>query len=478
MAPEFTVIKGGKDIKRTSKYGKKRDIRSVADNITAKPPGLLIEAAATNTRLMGVTGVELVWETYAGNIFRQIFYLDAEEYGIETYISGYDEKNSAGSVGAVMNPCSDRKSGSAAYKNNGSGAGKFKTGYKKLQPDVPEFYDLNVERDKLTASLGGRLVPITEKEARFLIQAHYCVNLKCDTSAADDYDEYSFLLTPVQTLTSDEYNSLMDRIQGIVSTPYYAINYYIMRTAAGDNNGALLLCDLPASVYPDVIQPDGTATFEGGHLDMGFAPGTLCRNRIERIDDTYNDSDERIFMCESLVEYAGQYRIIKSEIRLHPYMEKVTYAEKLSELKITSTEAAMQMSRPEYVSVFSLENCSDEVMDKFSAFSSLFTESQYDSGHLYMKFKENNEHVGSDVYIINNDIETAVFLADSGQILVMAYDANMAVFTEYRLLLSLMPFKLDLLMKYEFREPVFYEFIRSGFEDFADFLRYLGGSLE
>ena len=71
MAPEFTVIKGGKDAKRTSKYRKMRDIRSVADSITAKPPGLLIEAAATNTRLMGVTGVELVWETYSGSIFRQ-----------------------------------------------------------------------------------------------------------------------------------------------------------------------------------------------------------------------------------------------------------------------------------------------------------------------------------------------------------------------------------------------------------------------
>ena len=495
MAPEFTVIKGGKDAKRTSKYRKKRDIRSVADSIIAKPPGLLIEAAATNTRLMGVTGLELVWETYNGSIFRQIFYLDAEEYGVETYISGYDDNTDAGDVGSVpqdssvhgsnsnrgskgVRPDSNKKYGLFTAKNDGANTGKLKTGYKNPQSEIPETCDLKVERDKLTSSLGGRLVPVTEKEARFLIQAHYCINLKYDTAAADNYDEYSFLLTPVQTLTAEEYSSLMDRIQGIVSTPYYAINYYIMRAAAGDSNGALLLCDLPVSVYPDIIRPDDSATFEGGHLEIGSSPGTLCRNQIERVDDGDEDSDERIFFCESLVEYGGRYSIIKSEIRLHPYMEKVTYAEQLSELKITSTEAAMQMSRPEYVSVFSLDNYSDEFIDKFYAFSSLFTESQYDSGHLYMKFKESNEHVGSEVYIINNDIETAVFLADSGQILVMAYDANMAVFTEYRLLLSLMPFKLDLLMKYEFREPVFYEFIRSGFEDFADFLRYLGGTLE
>ena len=74
MKPQLTVIKGGKDYSSSS--GNRRFSY-----------GLI-----TDTRLMGVIGMELVWDIYSsdGQVqkLNQIFYLDAEEFGIESYIEG------------------------------------------------------------------------------------------------------------------------------------------------------------------------------------------------------------------------------------------------------------------------------------------------------------------------------------------------------------------------------------------------------
>ena len=39
-----------------------------------------------------------------------------------------------------------------------------------------------------------------------------------------------------------------------------------------------------------------------------------------------------------------------------------------------------------------------------------------------------------------------------------------------------MPYSLIVSAKYEFKEPVFYEFIKSDFIDFDSFLAYIGGT--
>ena len=70
----FTVIKGGIDLPPSID---KRDF---------------VNAYATDTRLMGVLGLSIHWEIEKSGItddFYQFFYLDAEEYAIENYISVY-----------------------------------------------------------------------------------------------------------------------------------------------------------------------------------------------------------------------------------------------------------------------------------------------------------------------------------------------------------------------------------------------------
>ena len=66
MKPNFTVIRGGKNLSPECR-GRK-----------------FVSGYATNTRLMGVIGLELKWDVVEDSqvkTLNQIFYLDAEEFG-------------------------------------------------------------------------------------------------------------------------------------------------------------------------------------------------------------------------------------------------------------------------------------------------------------------------------------------------------------------------------------------------------------
>ena len=74
MKPKFSVIKGGLDIPK------------IENGRT------FVSGSATDTRLMGVIGLELTWDVLKDSRIEkmhQIFYLDCEEYGIESYTEGY-----------------------------------------------------------------------------------------------------------------------------------------------------------------------------------------------------------------------------------------------------------------------------------------------------------------------------------------------------------------------------------------------------
>ena len=76
MKPKFSVIKGGLDIPK------------IENGRT------FVSGSATDTRLMGVIGLELTWDVLRDSRIEkmhQIFYLDCEEYGIESYTEGYGD---------------------------------------------------------------------------------------------------------------------------------------------------------------------------------------------------------------------------------------------------------------------------------------------------------------------------------------------------------------------------------------------------
>ena len=124
MKPNFTVIRGGKSLSPECR-GRK-----------------FVSGYATNTRLMGVIGLELKWDVVEDSqvkTLNQIFYLDAEEFGLESYTEAYGD-----------NP-----------------------------------HLIAAERRRLIGALGGSVVPVTEEEARFLIQSYVKINKKLTTDSSD-----------------------------------------------------------------------------------------------------------------------------------------------------------------------------------------------------------------------------------------------------------------------------------------------------
>ncbi|MBR5228668.1 MAG: hypothetical protein IKV96_02385, partial [Firmicutes bacterium] len=352
------------------------------------------------------------------------FYLDAEEYGIESYIEGYDH-----------NP--------------------------------PEII---TERERLFNALGGRPVSITEKEARFLVQTHLHINKKYNQDLPEGREKFNFMLKPEQTLTPEEYFQLYDKLCDVPPMPRYIVNHCIMRSVSGDVRGASYMA--ADAYFPEgtIVTPDMVPQFEMTGI-FNDQPATLCRNTIE----VHGDPSENVFLSESVIEYRGSYRLMTSEIKLTPECNKVIYANKVSDFKITSAEAAMLMNRSEYITVYEVMVDDPEFMASFKQFVEPYTETTYDMGKMYINFNETNAHVGRSVYRINDDIHAMYYLTDFGELLIMAYDFPTVQEAEMRMALSLYPHPMTVTMKYEFKEPVIYEFIKSGYDDFGHFLSSISG---
>ena len=413
MKPKFSVIKGGLDIPK------------IENGRT------FVSGSATDTRLMGVIGLELTWDVLRDSRIEkmhQIFYLDCEEYGIESYTEGYG--------------------------------------------DMP--VDILEERTRLCGALGGDSVPVSEKEARFLIQSHMKINARYDQPLPDGREKFTFLTKPEQTLTGAEYKALFKKLSGSAYKTNYVINHFLMRCVSGDARGASWLLEHSSISDDDIITPDLRPDMSGCELFSDMAPKTLCRNSIE----PSGKPDSHEFFCESLIEYAGRYQLVTSTITLNAAETRVSSVALQSDFRITGAEAAMLMNRSEFITVYEVLDYSEEFLDTFAAFASVFTETAYENGKLYIDFNETNAHVGKPVYMINNDIHAMYYLTDYGQIIIVGYSFEDVQDAEFRMYLSLLSYPLAVSTKYEFKEPVFYEFIKSDFTDFDSFIEFLGGDIE
>ncbi len=453
MDAKLTVIRGGKAMEPGSR-GRQ-----------------FISGYVTDTRLMGVIGMELKWDVISDArvvTLNQIFYLDAEEFGLESYTEALGDN-----------------------------------------PEV-----IQVERNRLIGALGGNVVPVTEAEARFILQSYVRINKQFRQNLPTGYEKYKFMLTPVQHLSRKEYDSLFSRISGNTGSPNFVLNYYLMRTFARDRRGIEFLtarteessacaaqrnlagrpaacgsltsdfaaseappadtCGVQACPESDSVTADYQPPYPPCDIYSQSSPATMCRNTIE----PYGAAEDHTYLCESVIEYANRYHIIVSEIRLDPLQNRVVSAKKCSSLRITSTEAAMIMNCSEFITVYDVAGDSELFQDAFYSYVETFTETPYETGKLYIDFFDTNDHVGRSEYRMNDDIRAMYYLTDFNQLLVIAYSYEAVFEAELHITLAMMPNYMRVSRKYEFREPIIYEFIKSNFEDFNEFLSIVCGQPE
>lgn len=365
-------------------------------------------AFITDTRLMGVVGLYIHWE------------LTNTEFASDFHQFFYFDAEEYG----------------------------FET-YKSLLGSDPEA--LTMTEQALIGGLGGNKVNVNEREALHLIQKYVQMNEKLGIPLPELKSEYEFLLEESVVLSEKENEILINKLCTPIASEYQLINYYLMRVFGRDfEAGAYLVAfDLPMEEFAE----------ESG--------ATLCKNSIEEFFDENGCS----YLCESLIEFDGKYKLVISEINL--LEGKVSGMKKRSSFYVTPAEAAMMLNHPEFITVYEILSETEEFLKLFTGYTSNSMQTLHENGRLYLEFNKNNDHVNRKVFRLNEDIHGLYYATDFGQLIIAAYSLSEIHEIEKSLSKSDVNTCIIPTAKYEFKEPILYEFIQSDFDDFSDFLDFL-----
>ncbi|MCL1808948.1 MAG: hypothetical protein FWG42_04160 [Clostridiales bacterium] len=303
----------------------------------------------------------------------------------------------------------------------------------------------------LMGGLGGNKADLTQKEAAYLLQSYVDMNRRLSIPLPEGEIEYSFLLSKRVELNDREQRTLFAKQCTLIETQYQAINYFLMRCFVKDFEAADFLSsgEFSQDIYADI------------------SAATLCKNTIDLFENDYGIS----YLCESLIESDLSYMLVLSELTVSNM--KVTSFEKRSVMKVSAVEATMMLSRPEFVTVYEIINMPDEFdLDLADLTSGMFL-TVHETGRLFLSFNKNNDHVNRKVFRLNEDVFGLYYVTDFGQLLIAAYSIKGIHTMEKDLRRSPISRFLLAVSKYEFKEPVLYEFIQSDFDDFEDFLDYI-----
>ncbi len=319
----------------------------------------------------------------------------------------------------------------------------FETYDSVLGPDDGRVSEIE---SSLIGGLGGEKIDLTLKEAQYILQEYVRLNRRENIPMPEGFEEYASLLEDDIHMTEPELYILMCKQCVHIDSPYELINYFLMRCFGKDFGAAAFLTtqDFELEQFPD------------------FRAGTFCKNTIDKGDEP--DS----YISESLVEFDDSYYVVVTHVKLEQM--HICHYERISAFRVSSAEAAMMLSRSEFVSVY-------KMLADASTFTTTSTKltpgamiTKHDTGILYMIFHPNNKHVAKKEYRLNEDVLGMYFVSDSGQLISASYSLDEIRQLEIDLGTSSFGRKLIPTAKYEFQEPVLYEFIQSGFEDFELFV--------
>lgn len=403
-----------------------------------------VSAYITDTRLMGVVGIYIHWylpENTFLKHFHQFFYMDAEEFGFDSYDSVLESD------------------------------------------DGDRYYDIKTIENKMMGGLGGRKVRITEKEARYMVQSYAELNVKMKLPLPGNTDEYEFLFSPRIELDSEEEYTLMCKQCPTLDSPNQVINYFLMRCFGRDFGAAKFLTR--GYVRTDIFPEHKGATLLSNSIDeANDATSGVCTDYHSTDDDkTFGTfSTRRSYLCQSLIEYDGKYFIPVTQVTLDKL--KVVKYERISCFRVSSQEASMMTSRPEFITVF--DPLDDDIFDDADDSISmepgrLFTcdstdlvssamVTEHDTGRLFMIFYPHNDHVAKKNYRLSDDVMGIYYVLDNGQIVLCAYERSNINLLEKDLISAPVGRLVLPVAKYQFKDPVLYDFISSGFEDFEEFV--------
>lgn len=304
----------------------------------------------------------------------------------------------------------------------------------------------------MMGGLGAKKIPVEEREARHLVQSFIQGGRRLQAPLPDPKGEYQFLLKDPILLSPKENQALINKVCTPLLSDYHLIQYFVMRCMARDEEGASYLCAQP-------IRLDDIAE---------SAPATLCRNTIE---DYHGEDGSLSYLCEALIELDGRYIMVVLELTTGE--GKIVSYQRRSSFRVTAAEAAMLLNRPEYVTVYEILTDPEEFDLEFLPLASGSMQTVHENGRLFLEFNKDNDHVNRKIFRLNEDIHGLYYVSDFGQLILASYGIEEIQSMERFIQRSSLSPHLLATAKYEFKEPVLYEFIQSDYDDFSEFLESL-----
>ena len=380
-----------------------------------------ISAYVTDTRLMGVIALYAHW--HIDNLFEedgdksekgsitwgdlhQFFYIDCEETGIETY-------------------------------------------YEVRVSDTEKIEEVE---QSLIGGLGAKKIELDETQFRSLMGHWLRFNEARRLPLPEKRSNYDFIFDETAA-GSDSLHDLMQLICPKIISDHQLINYFLMRCFGQDREGAEYLT--------------ADSSVDTGLFD-DYKKATFCRNVIDLRSDLGEDG--KVYICDSLVEMNGHYDEIISLVTVKDLA--VTGIRCRSISPISEAEAAIIMRKSEYVTVYDIILPPKELEKNLDEFKVGFhtTESQCENGRLFMAYRPNNDHVDRRIFQLSDDVRGIFFVSDHNQLIVSAYDVSDLHVLEARLGRNVLAPYLLQNAKYEFIEPVLYEFVHSDIDYFDEYL--------
>jgi hypothetical protein len=381
-------------------------------------------AYATDTRLMGVFVVYIKWQLTGlasarrkSRFLHQFYYIETTEEGIESYcgVRGQEEE------------------------------------------------ELRFAEQSMLGGLGGGRVPLTMTEAIWLVQQYAQQTKAFGKPLPDDTEDYAFVLAREAVIGPDREEMLFRKLCGDILGDFHLINYFLMRYFARDYYPVDMLSR--RAVPHDLLPGDGYAT--------------LCRNDIEPLDAAADqDAGETRYVCVSVIEEDRGHRIVVSEIGVSEEDDGEPVVTRLaieSAFAISDAEAAMKLARQEFVTVYEIAGNMETVMDELDSRYAGALQNLTEGGKLYISFFDDNNHVNKQKYLLNDDVKEIVYLTVEDQLIIGSYSLAGIKRIENRMMLSRFARQLIEVGKYEFKEPMLYDYTMSYGGDFVRYVEEIMG---
>lgn len=300
------------------------------------------------------------------------------------------------------------------------------------------------EEERLMGGLGSDRILLSEEEALFLVKYYGNKNYEYEKLLPGETSEYTEIIENYNTkLTAEE---IYPKICKTITSDEEFINYMTMRFIAWDKESLRYF----------------SKSEEISNMHITNINGTLLKNQVLK-------RGEGKYLSEALFEDNDGYYTCKIAFNI----ERTNEQYKLNSMVATGKEPIFdfevfdEISKPEFVSIYKLEN-KDEFIEKFYTENPFLLRSDMDDATFFTRFNFNNDHVKKSVYVINNDIKS-IYYQIKDNFFVGTYSDNERKYINKILQCNYKEY-IKLQEELYFEENVLYDFVESGSDDFDDFL--------